>query len=99
MWIGNLHATGGNDAAGTREAQLAARTMLAWAGPSPAVLGGDFNLRSPWLEGWHQVGGSGVDLVFAHGLSAVSEPEVLDHGRLSDHAPVAISLGGVIGKR
>jgi endonuclease/exonuclease/phosphatase family metal-dependent hydrolase len=92
VWIGNLHATGPQDRTAGPEARLAARTMLAWAGSTPAVLGGDFNGRSRSLDGFVWVGGTDVDHVFTRGLRAVSEPEVLDRGRLSDHAPLLVSL-------
>ena len=89
-WIGNLHASGRGDA----EVQRAGRALRAWADDSPAVLGGDFNLRRPQLPGFEYVGGVHVDHVLARGLHALAPAEVLDRGRLSDHAPVAVSLAG-----
>jgi endonuclease/exonuclease/phosphatase family metal-dependent hydrolase len=92
VWVGNLHATVRNDGAARGEARLAARSMLAWAGGAPVVLGGDFNVRGLSLEGFTHTGGFGVDHVFARGLLAVSGPDVLERGPLSDHAPVAVTL-------
>ncbi len=93
IWVGNLHATVRNDAAAVREAQLAASTLLRWAGPAPVVLGGDFNVRALSLAGLELAAGHDVDLVFTRGLGIPSKAEVLDRGSLSDHAPVAVTLG------
>lgn len=93
VWVGNLHATVRNAEAAVAEAGLAARTLLGWAAGAPAVLGGDFNVRSLSLEGFVYAGGSDVDHVFASGLAALSAPQVLERGQLSDHAPVAVRVG------
>lgn len=92
-WIGNLHATVHDDPAARREARVAAETVLAWAVGAPVVLGGDFNVRGLELPGLELIGVHDVDHVFAAGLSASGEIEVLEHGALSDHAPVAVELG------
>jgi endonuclease/exonuclease/phosphatase family metal-dependent hydrolase len=86
-WVCNLHAGGTLD-----ECRLAASIVLRWASGAPVVLGGDFNVRSLSLEGFEYGGGQGVDHVFASGLTAVGSAAVLDRGRLSDHAPVLVSL-------
>ncbi len=87
-WAGNLHTEARAD-----QGRLAAATLLQWTGASPAVLGGDFNVRDLSLDGFVRVGGSGVDQVFAAGgLTAAGEAQVLDRGRLSDHAPVLVSV-------
>jgi endonuclease/exonuclease/phosphatase family metal-dependent hydrolase len=86
-WVCNLHAGGTLD-----ECRLAAASTLRWASGAPVVLGGDFNVRSLSLEGFQYGSGHGVDLVFASGLAAAGSPAVLDRGRLSDHAPVLVSL-------
>lgn len=91
-WIGNLHATVRNTEAAVAEARLAATTLAQWAADAPAALGGDFNVRALTLDGFIQAAGHDVDLVFARGLEAVGAGEVLDRGRLSDHAPVAVTL-------
>src|SRR5205807_5452620 len=46
-WYGNVHAQ-----ARVEQARLAAATLRRWAGETPAVLGGDFNLRSFSLDGF-----------------------------------------------
>jgi endonuclease/exonuclease/phosphatase family metal-dependent hydrolase len=74
------------------DVELAARTALAWADGAQLVLGGDFNVREPQVNGLLHAGGHGVDHVFARGLHAVGEAEVLERGRLSDHAPVRVAL-------
>lgn len=93
VWVGNLHATVRDASAAIAEARQAARTLLEWADGAPAVLGGDFNVRTLSLAGFAYMGGADVDHVFASGLARLSEPLVLDRGDLSDHAPVAVSVG------
>ena len=92
-WVGTLHATVRNEPAAVAEAQLAGRTLLGWAGLAPVALGGDFNVRALSLPGLELAAGHDVDLVFARGLGTSSEVEVLERGSLSDHAPVAVTLG------
>jgi endonuclease/exonuclease/phosphatase family metal-dependent hydrolase len=95
VWVANLHATVRDAAAAEEEAHAAARRLADWAGAEPAVLGGDFNIRSLSLEefGFRFAGGHDVDMVFIRGLSPVpSGAAVLERGRLSDHAPVAVTI-------
>ncbi len=94
LWVGNLHATVHNAPAALRDIRLAAATALRWAGGAPAVLGGDFNVRSFGVPGFIWAGGHDVDHVFVAGsLAPVADSlTVLERGRLSDHAPVAVSL-------
>ena len=89
VWVANLHGGGP-----IRDAHRAAETTRSWAGEAPLVLGGDFNIRHLTLDGFEYAGGDGVDLVFVRGLRPGPAPaaEVLDRGRLSDHAPVAVTL-------
>jgi endonuclease/exonuclease/phosphatase family metal-dependent hydrolase len=88
VWVGNLHGGGA-----ARDAVRAAESVLRWAGrDAPVVLGGDFNIRDLALPGFEYAGGNGVDHVFVRGLSADAS-EVLDRGALSDHAPVAVTIG------
>lgn len=86
-WIGNLH-TGGP----RRDAERAGRRALEWSAGAPLVLGGDFNIHSLSLTGLVHAGGHDADHVFVAGIQPVGSGEVLDRGRLSDHAPVAVSL-------
>lgn len=90
VWVANLHATAHDTAAAVRDNDLAAATVLRWSGSRPSVLGGDFNLRTLTLAGFDHVGGHDVDHVFVHGLRGSGPVEVLDRGRLSDHAPVRV---------
>ena|SRR5947209_3470654 len=94
LWVGNLHCTVRNPAAAIEEAQLAAAVMRRWAGEAPVVLGGDFNERGLSLDGFARLAEHDVDYVFGgHGVrGSGSEFEVLDRGRLSDHAPVVVSI-------
>ncbi len=87
-WVANLHAGGP-----IRDAHLAAQTAVSWAGGAPLVLGGDFNIRRLTLDGFACAGGHEVDYVFVRGLQADAGADVLDRGRLSDHAPVAVTIG------
>jgi endonuclease/exonuclease/phosphatase family metal-dependent hydrolase len=87
LWVANLHAE-----ADVRQARVAAQTVLRWAGEMPAVLGGDFNVRSPSLPGFTRAGGCGVDQVYVRGLHPVGDPTVLQRGRLSDHDPVLVTM-------
>ena len=89
VWVGNLHA-----GATVREARLAADTMRDWASGAPAVLGGDFNLHAVALAGFAWAAGHEPDHILVTG-GLWPEPgsaAVLDHGTLSDHAPVAVTL-------
>jgi endonuclease/exonuclease/phosphatase family metal-dependent hydrolase len=95
LWVANLHATAHDASAAVRDAERARRRALGWASGAPLVLGGDFNLHRLSLEGFVHAGGHDVDHVFAaNGLEPAAEPEVLDHGRLSDHAAVVVTLRG-----
>jgi endonuclease/exonuclease/phosphatase family metal-dependent hydrolase len=91
-WVGNLHATVHDDPGARRDAERARRALLQWAAGAPCALGGDFNVRTLALEGFSFIGGHDVDLVFAGGLEAVGGAEVLERGRLSDHAPLRVNL-------
>jgi endonuclease/exonuclease/phosphatase family metal-dependent hydrolase len=92
VWVGNLHASVRNEPAAHREARLAEATMLAWAGGSPIVLGGDFNVRRFAFDRVLHAGGHDVDHVFVAGLEPATGTEVLERGTLSDHAPVRITV-------
>jgi endonuclease/exonuclease/phosphatase family metal-dependent hydrolase len=92
VWVGNLHATVGDDPAARRDAERARVTMVQWTAGAPFVLGGDFNVRGLSLAGLTFAGGYDVDLIFTSGLAPVDGVDVLDRGPLSDHAPVAVTL-------
>ena len=91
-WVANLHASVDPRAAAS-EAGRAASAVRAWAAGSPAVLGGDFNVRDLSLAGFARVAASEIDYVFAAaGLRAGGSPVVLERDRLSDHAPLAVGV-------
>jgi endonuclease/exonuclease/phosphatase family metal-dependent hydrolase len=90
LWVANVHCGGP-----TLDAQRAAETALRWAGQASLVLGGDFNIRGLALDGYASAAAHDVDYVFVRGLSIASVAEVLDRGRLSDHAPVAVTIAPV----
>ena len=92
VWIGNLHAQVGSDAAANADAARAAVAMREWSGLHPSLLGGDANVREPRFPGFAHVGGRKVDHFMARGLEAVGVTEVLERGTLSDHAPLRITL-------
>jgi endonuclease/exonuclease/phosphatase (EEP) superfamily protein YafD len=94
VWVANLHATAHNDPAARRDVERARAQALAWAAGAPLVLGGDFNLPTLSLPGLRHAGGHDVDHVFATGLEPIGEADILDRGRLSDHAPVRVTLVG-----
>jgi endonuclease/exonuclease/phosphatase family metal-dependent hydrolase len=85
-WVVNLHAS-------THREEWALRDTLRAlnAGWEPLLLfGGDVNVKHPALTGMRHVAGNHVDHLFTRGRPG--RAEVLDHGRLSDHAPVRVSL-------
>src|SRR5437588_4767220 len=87
-WVGNVH-TGSY----AEQGQRAAETVRSWAAGAPIVLGGDFNVAPLKLDGFALAGGNGVDQVFVGGgLVSGGPAEVLERGRLSDHAPVLVSV-------
>jgi endonuclease/exonuclease/phosphatase family metal-dependent hydrolase len=86
VWMANLHAGGP-----MRDAVRAGASALRWADEAPIVLGGDFNIRDLRLDGFEYAGGFSVDHVLVRGLRPVAS-EVLERGRLSDHAPVLVEL-------
>jgi endonuclease/exonuclease/phosphatase family metal-dependent hydrolase len=90
LWVANLHASG-PDAFALRDCARASAALLGWAGLStPAVLGGDFNLRAPLVPGLALAGGPEVD---GFALARVTGTvEVLDGGHLSDHRPVVLEV-------
>jgi endonuclease/exonuclease/phosphatase family metal-dependent hydrolase len=92
VWVGNLHATVRDAPAAVREAHQAAATIRAWAAGAPLVLGGDFNVRRLSLDGFVCAANHDVDYVFVRGLPAVGGATVPERGRLSDHAPVGVTL-------
>ncbi len=91
-WVVNLH--GSLEPPEQRRADLltAADTALGWAAGAPLVFGGDLNSTRPAMPGLRHVAGNHVDHVFTDGRPPVREPEVLDAGALSDHAPLRVAV-------
>jgi endonuclease/exonuclease/phosphatase family metal-dependent hydrolase len=85
-WVVNLHASTHRDEWALRDTLRALD-----AGWEPLLLfGGDVNFARPWLPGVVHVAGNHVDHLFTTGRPG--RAEVLERGRLSDHAPVRVSL-------
>jgi endonuclease/exonuclease/phosphatase family metal-dependent hydrolase len=91
LWCANLHASVHSPPRAAADIAKAAAATLAWSGGGPALLGGDFNVRHPNAPGFEHLGGAGVDHVLGHRVAARGTTRVLDHGALSDHAPVLVS--------
>ncbi len=87
LWVANVHCQ-----ASPAQARLAGSVARAWAVGMPSVLGGDFNLRALSLEHYVRAGESGVDYVFASGLTPSGTARILERGHLSDHAPLLVTL-------
>jgi endonuclease/exonuclease/phosphatase family metal-dependent hydrolase len=96
-WVANLHAQVHSAQRAQADIERAARTVLAWAGGAPALLGGDFNVRAPVAPGFAPLGGHGVDHVLGRGFVAAGTPVLSDHANLSDHAPVIVCALAVAG--
>lgn len=92
LWCANLHASVHSPPRAHADIAKAAAAVLAWSGGAPAVLGGDFNVRSPVAGGFEWLGGAGVDHILGHGVAAHDAAHVLERGVLSDHAPVAVGV-------
>jgi endonuclease/exonuclease/phosphatase (EEP) superfamily protein YafD len=92
LWVANLHAQVHSAQRAQADIERAAAATLRWAGASPALLGGDFNVRTPITPGFEHVGGHGVDHILGRGLRAAGPPQIPDRGALSDHAPVMVDV-------
>jgi endonuclease/exonuclease/phosphatase family metal-dependent hydrolase len=91
-WCANLHAQVHSPERARADIERAASATLAWASGGPAVLGGDFNIRTPRAPGFEVLGGGGVDYVLGHGFVAAGPPETPARGPLSDHAAVIVPV-------
>jgi len=91
--VANVHAS--QDSRGRPPADLrrAAAAVAEWAPHGPLILAGDLNQRAPALPGFRHAAGHSVDHVLARGLAPEAPGETLPHGPLSDHAPLAVTLG------
>ncbi len=91
-WCANLHAQVHSAERAQADIERAAAATLAWSGPGPVLLGGDFNVREPVAAGLQRLGGHGVDHVLGRGFVVAGAPEFPDRGLLSDHAAVIVTL-------
>jgi endonuclease/exonuclease/phosphatase family metal-dependent hydrolase len=92
-WIVNLHASTHLERWARRDCLAALAAAREWAGAAPLVFGGDLNLRRPDLPGLRLVASHHVDHVLCTGLTPAGAAEVLDAGALSDHRPLAVTVG------
>jgi endonuclease/exonuclease/phosphatase family metal-dependent hydrolase len=70
--VANVHLSTGPRAQTERELNRAAAAAVAWAGPGPLLLGGDFNVR-PWSSTVYG------DLERRFGFVAPTAPDAIDH--------------------
>jgi len=91
LWIANIHASG-PDADARRDCARAGATLLRWAAGTPALLGGDLNLRAPATPGFALAGGSDVDHFLVARLRVAGAVELPERGALSDHRPVIVTV-------
>jgi endonuclease/exonuclease/phosphatase family metal-dependent hydrolase len=95
VWVANIHAQANPKPLARADVRLAGRTVLAWAGDAPTLLGGDFNVPDPHAEGFVDAGGHGIDRFLVRGLEPVGKAHTLERHGLSDHAPVLVELGRI----
>jgi endonuclease/exonuclease/phosphatase family metal-dependent hydrolase len=98
--VANLHLTAGSRRQAEREAELAAATAVRWAGETPLIVGGDFNLRprrTPVFERLdHEFGlaaptsGDAIDHLLARGLDVIRPPAQWQLQRRELEAPVGL---------
>ncbi len=88
--IANFHASARPPLAREELARLW-ELAHAFAGEAPVLLGGDLNLRHPSLPGATLLARGEVDFLFARGLSAIGEGELLDRGVVIDGRAVELS--------
>jgi endonuclease/exonuclease/phosphatase family metal-dependent hydrolase len=91
-WVGNLHAQVHSPARAEADAARSGASLLRWAGAAPAILGGDFNVTTPAVDGFEWAGGHHVDHVLARGFHANGPGVRPARGALSDHEPVLVEL-------
>ncbi|HEY3773119.1 MAG TPA: endonuclease/exonuclease/phosphatase family protein [Solirubrobacteraceae bacterium] len=96
VWVSNLHASAGPSPAAERDLRAALRVSREWARAErlPLIVGGDLNLRAVAAEGLRIAAASDVDHLLCDEsievrAATIDRPE---HGALSDHAPLAVTL-------
>jgi endonuclease/exonuclease/phosphatase (EEP) superfamily protein YafD len=96
--VANLHAST-KPARASGEVVRAAAQAVEWSEDMPVVFGGDLNLRpartpEPFealrdhLDLVEPTSREAIDHLFARGLELAEAPHQIEHGTLSDHAPV-----------
>ena len=93
-WVGNLHAQVHSPVRAQADSAKAGASLLRWAGDAPAILGGDFNVRTPEVDGFEWAGGHHVDHVLARGFHSNGPGVRPARGAMSDHEPVLVDLSG-----
>jgi endonuclease/exonuclease/phosphatase family metal-dependent hydrolase len=96
VWVSNLHASAGPSPAAERDLRAALRVSREWARAErlPLIVGGDLNLRAVAAEGLRIAAASDVDHLLCDEsievrAATIDRPE---HGALSDHPPLAVTL-------
>jgi endonuclease/exonuclease/phosphatase family metal-dependent hydrolase len=93
VWVVNLHATAHDADKARADLAIAARHAAEWADGLPLIVGGDFNLGKPAIEGMRRVASSDVDHVLIGPRLDVGEAaRTLERGALSDHLPLTVTL-------
>ncbi|MFN8174736.1 MAG: endonuclease/exonuclease/phosphatase family protein [Solirubrobacteraceae bacterium] len=87
-WVANLHAQAHSAERAHADHARAREALERWTAGGPLVAGGDMNLRRVEWPGFAHAGSSDVDHIFVRGLEALEPGAALEHGRLSDHAPL-----------
>jgi endonuclease/exonuclease/phosphatase family metal-dependent hydrolase len=87
-WVSNLHAQAHSERWAQADVAQAAASTLVWSQGTPAILGGDMNMRHPVTPGFVAAAGHSVDHIVLAQLEAGAPGRTLDRGRLSDHGPV-----------
>jgi endonuclease/exonuclease/phosphatase family metal-dependent hydrolase len=94
IWVANVHATADRGPRAREDMAGCGATLARWAGPAPALLGGDANVADPLVPGFTDAGGHRIDRFFTRGALTVAAPaRALERDGLSDHAPVLIEVG------
>ena len=92
LWVANMHLTVPREDRPQRDLAAALEAVRGWAGEAPMVFGGDVNQVKPRAPGLEHVAAHHVDHLFVRGLRATGPAQQLEHGALSDHAPLAVDL-------
>jgi endonuclease/exonuclease/phosphatase family metal-dependent hydrolase len=92
-WVANIHAQANPKDLARADIAKAGEHLLRWAGGAPVVLGGDFNISDPRIDGFADAGGHRIDRFLVRGMEPTARARRLRRESLSDHAPVVVDLG------